>query len=321
MNPAQLMKAADTGQLEPVYFFFGEEDYRKKEALKYIIARFIPESQRKLNVHTFTCGKSDFGEIIGELSAIPMLGEKKLLHVEEIQKLPPTQQTQLFSFLQAPFQETVVILSVPGGYNYRKTSSLAKGVAKVAEQVRFDKLSAGSAKSRIQNYLASSGLSIDNDAVRLLVDLSAGDFGGLSGELEKLALSDPAEARITLEHVKQVAVSYREFSVFTVIDQIAEGNREEALLTFQELLLKGLRPNTLLYMLGGHLQKLVMVLAGKRPPGAPFFVQKLHQQAERISPEKLKKMIESVAEAERDIRKSGLRDEFVAENLILRIAG
>ncbi|MEE9443396.1 MAG: DNA polymerase III subunit delta [candidate division Zixibacteria bacterium] len=320
MDSDSLKKEIGAGKYRPVYYFYGEEDYRKVEAYKYLLNNYIPGRQKLLNSNKFSADKIDLETIICELSAIPMLGERRLIFIENIQKLKPTQYKWLFNFLTAPPPETVVILSTPGSYTPDKRGAFFKAITKIAEPMQFTRLKAGSAKVRIIRHLESLGFTFDAEAVDLLVSLTDGDFGGLAGELDKLAISNESGSHIGINEIKSLSSSHEEFGIFELIDMIAEKDSNRALFAYNDMVKKGSNPTGLLFLLSRHLMSLLKIHAGKKLARHPFFISKLKKQAALYDKNATLNAISKIAITERKVRKSGLEPVLLVENLIREIS-
>lgn len=320
ISALQLTTEINKGHFRPVYFFYGEEDYRKAEAVKYIAGRYLPEAQRTLNFTRMTVDKTDFQAICAELAALPMLGERRLMLVDEVQRLKPTQQQKFFGLLDSPPPETVVILNCPGEHSPKKTSAFFRDVSRIAEPVEFGRLGKESAAVKIVKSLEAVGMTCDPEAVELLADLTDGDFGGLVGEIEKLSLSAEGGAHIGVAEVKALASSYEQFTMFELTDAVIAGDREKAVRVYNDLTEKGARPESFVWPLSNHLMNLLKVRSGKRINGAPFYVRKLEQQARQMGAERLERAVARTAQTERDIRRSKLRAAILVENLIRDIS-
>ncbi|MFH1700953.1 MAG: DNA polymerase III subunit delta [Candidatus Zixiibacteriota bacterium] len=320
MDSDSLKKEIGAGKFRPVYYFYGEEDFRKVEAYKYLLNNYIPGRQKLLSSAKFSADKTDLEAIFCELSTIPMLGERRLIFIENIQKLKPPQYKRLFDYLMSPPPNTVIILSTPGSYALDKRSAFFKGITKIAEPMQFNRLKAGSAKVRIIRHMESLGFTHDADAVDLLVSLTGGDFGGLLGELDKLAISRDAGSHIGLDEIKSLSSSHEEFGVFELIDMIAEKNSDRALFAFNDMVKKGSNPTGLLFLLSRHMMYLLKIHAGKKLAHHPFFISKLTKQAAVYNKNETLNAISKIAMTERRIRKSGMEPGLLVENLIREIS-
>lgn len=319
-TPHQLSSEISRGVYQPVYYFYGEEDFRKTEAVKFVLKHYIPEAQRLLNFTRLSAVKTDFETICAELSTIPMMGERRIIHIDEIQKLKPTQQKRFFALLVPPAPETIIILSTPSAHTPKKSTAFFKNIAKVSVPVVFRRLAASSARGKIEKRLTASGFTFDRDAVDLLITITDGNFGGLMGELEKLSLTSEDGGHIGLAEIEKIASSYEDFNIFRLIDLIAENETDRALYANHDLIMKGVRPAAIPGMLSGHMIKLLLVHMGKKVAGAPYFVSKLKAQSRVFSKAKVISAIAEIADTERNIRRSKLNPSVLVENLIREIS-
>ena len=86
-----------------------------------------------------------------------------------------------------------------------------------------------------------------------------------------------------------------------------------------DLIQRGVSPVGILRMLSGHVMKLTKIHAGKKVAGHPFFVDKLKKQARVFEEKRVVAAISGIAEADRGIRQSKIKDSFLLENLIREI--
>lgn len=319
MTPTQLLKEIGSDRYKPVYYFYGEEDFRKSEAVKYILNNYIPQQQRLLNSTRLAVTKHDFETICGEVAAIPMLGERRFIFIDEVQKLKPTQQKKFFGFLKDMPPNLLIILSSPAARTPDKKSAFLREVNKIAESVKFDRLGAAAAKSRIERHLETAGFTYDREAVDLLNSLTGGDFGGLAGELEKLSLSSEEGSHIGLDEVKKLVSSHEDFNIFELIDLVAAKKADRALYVCNDLMQRGVKPVPILRMLSRHMLNLTKAHAGKKIAGHPFFVEKLRKQARIFEISRVTGAISKIAEVDRDIRHSKIKDSILLENMIREI--
>lgn len=316
----QLQREIGKSDYRSVYYFFGEEDYRKTEAVKYLLNDYLPEQQRIMNFRRLSTDKIEFDTICNELAALPMLGERRLIVIEEAQKLSPTHQKKLFALLQPAPPDTIVILVSPAVRTPKKTSAFYRAVTKVSQPVSFARLSHEKAAQRVQRQLQAAGVEAEPEAIKLLISLTDGDFGGLVGELEKLTLLAEPGQPVSLNDIRKLTSSYQEFTIFSLTDAIAEGKTDNALRAYDDLILKGNRPTTILWQISNHMFNLLKIHTGKRVVGAQFFIQKLKNQSRLFKLEKALKAIVLVAGAEREIRQSTVKPVVLVENVIRNIS-
>ena len=87
-TPRQLLQDISGGKFKAAYYFYGSEDYRISEAIKYIAHQFLPDMQLTVNYRKFDGRKIKTGDLLTELSTLPMLGEKQVFVVTDMPCVP-----------------------------------------------------------------------------------------------------------------------------------------------------------------------------------------------------------------------------------------
>ena len=167
MTPSQLLSEAAAGKFRPAYYFFGSEDYRIIEAEKYLARQFLPDLQLITNYRRLDARKASFAEISAELSAYPMLGERLVVAVSDIQKFGANEIERLEKLLLPPDPNRLVILSTPSARAPRKDAAILKRIGSIAEPVEFKKLTLEETGNQISRNLAKANLTIEPKARQL----------------------------------------------------------------------------------------------------------------------------------------------------------
>lgn len=320
MTPAQLIKDIGSGKFKPAYYLYGEEDFRKFEAVKHLLTNYIPQQQRTLNFVRFEVDRVEFEKICGELASIPMMGERKLILIDEPQRLSPEKLKRFAKLLTPPPPETVVILSTSADHTPRKDSAFFREITKIAEPVQFNRLDVDDARGRIARFLEKNSLVCEPEAVNLLVDITDGDFGGLAAELEKLAITKNQGDKIIVADVRAITSSYEDFSIFELIDLVAAHETDKAMRACDDLLQRGMTPPGVLGMLSRQMIDFLKAHRGKKLTGAPFYQSNVRRQAQGYAESEVIRAISLIAKAERDVRLSGIPQAIIMENLIREIS-
>ena len=167
---------------DPVYYLFGDDDYLKEGASRDIIAATVDPSTRDFNLEIRRGGEIDAEALDALLSTPPMLAERRVVVIRDVDKLKKAARALLDRHLARPAPDTVLLLIAPAG------SKADKSLAERATAVEFEPLD-GARLPRWISYHAESvlGRKITADAVSLLVEAVGSDLPQLSVELEKLA--------------------------------------------------------------------------------------------------------------------------------------
>lgn len=124
--------------------------------------------------------------------------------------------------------------------NFDSNLKMSKAAAKYATVEPFSKerYFIGSNNAKLENWCAKEakrfGATIDNEAVRYLLDGTEANLRQISAEIEKAAVSMLPKKHITLDLVEELSPYHSH--VFTLADRWLSGNAEEAMASVTELL-------------------------------------------------------------------------------------
>ncbi|MDR1719884.1 MAG: DNA polymerase III subunit delta [Dysgonamonadaceae bacterium] len=209
-------------QFAPVYLFHGEEDYFIDRLTDLLIKQVLDDAARDFDQTIFYGIDADVGTIITTARRFPMMSERQLVVVREAQYLKNIDN--LVSYVSVPLRSTVLVLNYKHGkLDGRK--KLLNEIAKSGVVFESKKFYENQLPSFIITYLKQKQLSIDAKSTQLLTDYLGTDLSKLTGELEKLSLSLPENARsITPELIEQHIGISKDYNVFELLDAIATRN-------------------------------------------------------------------------------------------------
>jgi DNA polymerase-3 subunit delta len=177
-----LHAALKTRVFDPVYYLFGEDDFLKEHATRDLVDTAVEPSTRDFNLEIRRASELDAEALDALLSTPPMLAERRVVVLRDVDKLKKGARTLLDRYLTRPAHDTVLLLVAPSGVK------LDKGLSAHATVVEYAPLT-GDRLPRWVSYHAKHALgrAITPEAVTLLVEAVGGDLAQLAVELEKLA--------------------------------------------------------------------------------------------------------------------------------------
>ena len=177
-----LRSALDEGSFDPVYYFHGDDEFLKDEAVRRLIERAVDPATKDFNLEQRRGGDLD-GETLGTLlDTPPMMAERRVVVLRDVPALRKEARVALDTYLKRPASGTVLVLVSPAG------ARAEKPLLGLATAIAFDPLDdkklpgwiARHAKERLQ-------VSITPGASTLLQNTVGSDLPQLAAELEKLA--------------------------------------------------------------------------------------------------------------------------------------
>jgi len=207
---------------DPVYFFFGEDDFLKDARVRELVDTAIDPSTRDFNLELRRGNELDAEALDALLSTPPMLAERRVVVIREVDKLKKDSRKLLDRYLERPAADTVLVLVAPAG------AKVDKPLADRSVPVEFAPLTADRVVKWIGHHAeAILHRSITPDAVTLLVEAVGTELAQLAVELEKLA--SYAGETIDEAAVSEVVGIRRGESVGSLLDAIAAKNAGVAL--------------------------------------------------------------------------------------------
>ena len=167
---------------DPVYYLFGEDDFLKERGARDLTEAAVDPSTRDFNLEIRRAGEIDAEALDALLSTPPMLAERRVVVLRDVDKLKKGARTLLDRYLTRPAHDTVLVLVAPSG------AKADKSLSESSTAVEFAPLT-GDRLPRWVVYHAEHelGRAITPEAVALLVEAVGGDLAQLAVELEKLA--------------------------------------------------------------------------------------------------------------------------------------
>lgn len=323
ITPKALAAEIGKGKFRTAYYFFGVEDYRIAEGIKYLTAAFLPEEQRRSNLRRLDCRRDSIDTILTELASLPLLGERQMLVIAQFQSLHTKQVEKVLALLEPPDPNRVVIFTSPSAVMARgrrafTSRAFFKRVSKAAAVVEFDKMTMADARGSISRMLQAADRSIDAQALELLTVTTAGNRGGLEGEVRKLIDYTPEGGAITIDDIRKVCSGYEVFNVFELADQIVAGSTGRVVKMLDKLLADGQSPVGILSLLQNHFMSLYLVKGGRKLTGPrAWLTPRFAEQARRYSIGRLEDVICELAAADSDLRGGPLKPETTLQTVIV----
>ena len=207
---------------DPVYFLFGDDEFLKEGASRDIVDAAVDPSTRDFNLEIRRAGELDAEGLDALLSTPPMLAERRVVVIREVDKLKKGARALLDRYLQRPAHDTVLVLVAPAG------AKADKGLSHRATAVEFVPLAGDRLPKWIVHHAKTVlGRAITPDAVTLLAEAVGNDLGQLAVELEKLA--SYASDTIDEHAVSEVVGVRRGESLGDLLDAVAAQDAPVAL--------------------------------------------------------------------------------------------
>jgi DNA polymerase III subunit delta len=166
---------------DTVYYIYGDDEFQKEDAVKQLVRTAVDPSTRDFNLEFRRAGELDPRSLDASLQALPLMAERRVLVIREINALKKKPREVLDRYLKQPASDTVLIL-VTG-----PESKPDKTLINAATPLEYPPLSADRIPRWISHYVTTELSSQISPAAAELLQAAVGtDLQQLVCELEKL---------------------------------------------------------------------------------------------------------------------------------------
>ena len=222
----KIIKSVKERKLAPVYLLHGEEGFY----IDQIAAEFeniLTDDEKVFDQYILYAPDTDPSQVIGICKGVPVIGQRQVVILKEVQAVRADWITKLTHYLADPVPSTVLVICSRGASLKGKelTAALKKGGAVVYES---KKLADYNALPYIQDLVKEKGLVADAKALQMLLDFVGTDLSRINNEVSKLAMLLPPGGAMTPEAVERHIGISREFNTFELVDALAARDARKA---------------------------------------------------------------------------------------------
>jgi DNA polymerase-3 subunit delta len=168
----------------PVYYFHGDDDYQKEDALRLLVDAAVDPATRDFNLEVRRAASVDAEVLESLLATPPMLAERRVVVLRDPAALKKDARQRLERYLARPASDTLLVLVVPGGAKADKALQQASG----AGAFEFAPLNEDRVARWIAHHVQTTlKATITPEAAQLLQSAVGNDLQQLAAELDKLA--------------------------------------------------------------------------------------------------------------------------------------
>jgi DNA polymerase-3 subunit delta len=238
---ADLRKLANDlreGETLPLYFFEGEDEYRKKRALDRIREVVIGRNEVTIDVAYEFLDAPPPEELIERASTGSFFSDRKLIAVNGAEVYGRETVTAFESYIDSASGDAVVVLIARGKADRR--SKLFKTLDKRNITFSFPYLSGGDRRRRITTEAANLDMKLESEALDYLDYVLSPDLYTITNEIEKLYLYRGSKGgNVTFDEVRNVVAVSRVENIFDAVRFVGEGRGQRAMEAIERLLGSG----------------------------------------------------------------------------------
>ncbi len=315
-------------------FIYGDDTFRVQEkvmTMKNAFAEKFDPSGMNLDVFPED-GKTklEMGMILQSACSFPFLGKKRMVIVKELVASTKTAEVKDWEqgLVRAP-ESTIVILWETLEPKALEKKPLFKALSQHSEVHLYPlpELVGNELVQWAQKRIAGLGGSVDQNALRVLVERVGADLWQMSAEIAKL-VAYAGKSPITSEMVEQLVSASFEGQIFALVDAVSKKKTHEALKLLREERWSGANDFYLLSMLARQVRLLLgaRALLDENPRAMkeelaselgvhPFVASKVLQQAQAFTFQNLKETYDLLFRYD-GMMKTGRIDAELAVDLV-----
>jgi len=314
----------------PVYYLFGEDSYSVDITFEAIEKAAQPFITSDFDKEILYGENQSFTNIIGLASTFPFGSEKKLIIVKQAEKLKDKKEKkEIVSYFESP-AEFAVLVFLHEGTITNPTSEPYKTLANRGYLFEAKELKGKSLIDWLISTVEKSGKTISYDNAQLLTDISGENRNTLESQLEKIFIYVGDNKEITIESIRGLSTSLKQYTIFDLQNAIGKKNKSAALKVVFNLLKNGMEPIQVIAMLNKYFTSLARLnelttsntneFQVARIMGThPFYLKDYYNARKMYSDKHLTDAFSALLKADLSIKTTSLDDYTLLSVLIAEI--
>jgi len=256
MRPEDLEKAVAKGEVAPLYFMYGEEDFLLERSVQRLIGKLVPPDIRDFNFTQYFGKECRAEQVIENAMTLTMFAGRRVILVKRAEELPADALELFTEYLRAASPECCIVFQAAKIDLRRKFFAELK---KADLLVEFKKLRDENLPGFVRKEAESSGRSIDPEAAELLVYYTGNNLRELVSQIEKLASFIGDRKKITVTDVREIASDTKIDTVFELANALGSRDLARSHRQLQTLLRDTDAPYMLVGALARHFRQLCLI--------------------------------------------------------------
>ena len=301
---------------ENVHLIIGDRDQRMQQ----VVNGLLGDGDDGMNLSRLDGQEADLEDIATAFMSLPFMGSaKRTVLVENLP--PPTRSGAFWRWLSEhaaqlpPTTAVVLTVGLDGVAGRERTGRVAAARSLQSDHIKVvalpalsgDPRSGQNARRWVADLARQGGITLDPEAIELLLRQAEVDGNVLAREVEKLSALVGFEGRVSARHVRSVDPLPAHVVVWDYIDAVVAADPARAASLLAGLLEEGEAPEALIAMLAARVRQLItirsLVAAGldyrsvaKRARTSPGMVRRATPQAMGLTAPDLRAMLASIVD-------------------------
>lgn len=315
-------------ELEQLYIFYGEEQYRRETALNMIKKRLVPDDTAGWDWADIRGRGVTVDEIAEAVATPPMTAEKKLVIVRDFDPL----KNDITPVLEELSDISCVIFSMDdASWKPDKRLKAYKAIEQAGFFAEFAPATAEELSNFIRRCFADRGKRIEQPEIEYMSFLCTDRMAGLMNEIEKVSAYAHGDT-IRREDIDAVATRDVEARIFDMCDELTAGHYSRALSMLSDLETAREEAIPVVAVIARQFRQLygarlaleaqkdrsyIMELLGLR---SSYIANRVSESARRVPLPRLRKALIYCLEADTELKSSRAAPYDIVRMLIMKYA-
>lgn len=326
------------GEIAPLYFLFGEEEFLIDEGLEALLEKTVDASTRSFNYDQFHGTEVQLRDVMERAQSYPMMAERRVVVLRDLDRAIGSRRTDdgsgFLDYVASPLESTTLIMTAS------TDAFLGKGKAKPkapydllianSTAVHYKKLYDRELPSWVTGRIAKRKKKIAPDAVELFVNYVGASLRTLHNEIEKLFNFVEDRTEIGIDDVRAVVGTSKTWNVFELQKAIGEKRLETSVEIAERMLRAGEAPQLILTMLTRYFTLLWRLMevrtrfrdtrdAAREVGVSPFFINEYLAALNRYSLPNIRVAFEALLAADIALKSTRVSPSVTLQMLLISI--
>lgn len=293
---------------DQIVLLLGTESFLRESYCKKYKELCLAGGLAEMNFAHYYKGKGKLQTLIEEALNLPFMAEKRILQIDDLDRLDKKDCDEIEKYLSAPPPTTLLLLSAE---KLDKRTKLGKALLRGAKIIPCDPYTPEEMKAFLQADLKNQGKSMTDYAQNLLLDSVGNHLQALKISLEQLVTYVATKKEINEVDVQDLLFVIKEENIFEMVEAISIGNLALLKKKTEAILRQGEAPQKILALVLRHFNILLLYkYEGEREVQHHFrmpytALRKYEEQARKLGKKLNLKVYKKLSSIDRDVKMSG----------------
>ncbi|PJI07094.1 MULTISPECIES: DNA polymerase III subunit delta [Clostridium] len=340
INYTELEENINRNKINNVYVMCGFNEKLMKEDINKILKKSVDASFETLNYSTFDGNNIEFDEIMNACETVPFMSEKRVVVVYRADFLSDNSNgsnknydkliKSIEKYVTNIPEYCILILYYVFDNPREKPSYKVRKFDKKACVVEFSKLRGMQLQKKVKEVFQEKKKPIGKTELNYFCSKVDNNMDIIYNEVEKLCCYT-LDREITKQDIDKILQPNENDDIFNLVDYISQSRPEMAVTVLNEIMYKGVKANSILYMIERQFKLMLSIKVGIESGKTkeilsrelklnPYVCEKMMNECKRFSMKKILKALEICLNTEKELKSVSKDPKFKMETLIINIA-